>query len=303
VDWPTVREGCRIFEDDDVLVIDKPVGVSVVGERGGTDLMQEARAAGEWLMPAHRIDKVTSGALLLAKNLETHAELTRQFRGRTVDKSYLAIVRSADVPERGTIDLPLSVGRKSRVRIAAERAAIRFDPGALRWDVPDDAVLSSTTAYPATTTFTRIWSGSGMSLLLVHPLTGRRHQIRVHLAWIGFPIEGDPLFDRAIPADRRTSLHSWRLAFDHHGRKQIEAPPGEDFWTPIGAPLERHGRRLGSDEGAARHVTAGVRAPTARSASARPSVGAGEPPADVVAQPAQVAVRRRGDQHALPRAR
>jgi tRNA pseudouridine32 synthase/23S rRNA pseudouridine746 synthase/23S rRNA pseudouridine1911/1915/1917 synthase len=231
VEWPAVREACVLVEDDTVLVLNKPAGLSVVGERGGTDLMKEARAAGEWLMPAHRIDKVTSGALLLAKSLQAHAELTRQFRERTVEKAYLAIVRSADVPERGTVDLPLRVGRKSRIRVAGERAAIRFDADALRWDLTD----GDGTGSPATTTFIRLWAGGGRSLLLVRPLTGRRHQIRVHLAWIGFPIEGDPLFDRAVPDGYRTFLHSWRLAFDQQGRRrEVEAPPGEDFWAPIG---------------------------------------------------------------------
>ena len=98
-----------------------------MGERHDTDLVRLAEEAGEKLYPAHRIDKVTSGVLLLAKDLALHGDLTRQFNRRTVDKVYLAITATTGLPDRGTIELPLSVGRKNRVRVAANRAAIAFD--------------------------------------------------------------------------------------------------------------------------------------------------------------------------------
>ncbi|MGH7926786.1 MAG: RNA pseudouridine synthase, partial [Candidatus Binatia bacterium] len=76
------------------------------------------------------------------------------------------------------------------------------------------------------------------TLLLVQPVTGRRHQIRIHLAWIGHPIEGDPLFDKSSAIrGARVCLHSWRLAFDAcwlgGKRIEIEAPPGADFWSVV----------------------------------------------------------------------
>ena len=109
-----------------------------MGERHDTDLVRLAEEAGEKLYPAHRIDKVTSGVLLLAKDLALHGDLTRQFNRRTVDKVYLAITASTGLPGRGTIELPLSVGRKNRVRVAANRAAIVFDPASARWSIPPD---------------------------------------------------------------------------------------------------------------------------------------------------------------------
>lgn len=237
--WAEIRAGCVIFEDDAVLVLDKPSGVSVMGERHDTDLVELAREAGERLYPVHRIDKVTSGVVLLAKQLDVHGPLTRQFTKRTVDKSYLAITSTTGLPRHGVIDLPLSVGRKNRVRIAAPRESIVFDAARARWSVPPSAVLPETRTYPSVTRFDAVWSGDRHTLLLARPETGRRHQLRVHLAWIGHPICHDPLFDRS-PAARegRTCLHSWQLAFDAAwlGRRvEVEAPPGEDFWAALGA--------------------------------------------------------------------
>lgn len=213
-------------------MLNKPAGISVVGERHETDLMKLAREDGEWLMPAHRIDKVTSGAIVLAKNLDTHAELARQFHQRTVDKTYLAITRSTGLPEQGLIDLPLSVGRKSRVRVAADREAITEHDGT--WSIDESDTFSHVKTYPARTAFAKILQSSSHSLLAVRPITGRRHQIRVHLAWVGHPIDGDPLF--AKTSNQRTSLHSWRIAFSAYwsdnARIEADVAPGADFWDP-----------------------------------------------------------------------
>lgn len=224
--WAQVREGRELLRDDDLLVLDKPAGWSVMGERHDTDLVRLARDAGETLWPAHRIDKVTSGIVLFARRLEVHGGLTRQFADRSVAKTYLAVATGTGLPERGTIELPLSVGRKNRVRIAAPREAITR-AGDL-WTVPDDAVLPGET-YPSTTSFATLATGADRTLLAVTPTTGRRHQIRVHLAWIGHALVGDPLFEKD-PATR-TGLHAWRLGFTgpdgvHH---DLEAPPGADF--------------------------------------------------------------------------
>jgi tRNA pseudouridine32 synthase / 23S rRNA pseudouridine746 synthase len=248
-DWARIREACTLLEDEAVLVLSKPVGISVVGERHGADLLTLARDAGERLLPVHRIDKVTSGAVLLARTPGAHADLTRQFNRRSAGKVYLAVTGSRGLPERGAIELPLSVGRKNRVRVAAKREAISWDEAGGRWSVPPSEVFADARTYPSLTTFVRVWEGRRHTLLAVQPITGRRHQIRVHLAWIGHPVEGDPLFARP-PAARtppgteasggamapaRTALHSWRLAFDApwsgDARVEVEAPPGDDFWA------------------------------------------------------------------------
>jgi tRNA pseudouridine32 synthase/23S rRNA pseudouridine746 synthase len=232
-DWAQIRAGTVLYEDEAALVLNKPAGLAVMGERHDTDLVRLAEEAGEKLYPAHRIDKVTSGALLLAKDLRLHGDLTRQFSRRTVDKVYLAMTATTGLPARGTIELPLSVGRKNRVRVAANRAAIAYDPDLSRWSVPPGEQFQEVRTYPSITTFLTVAGDAGRTLLAVTPVTGRRHQIRVHLAWIGHPIEGDPLFGK--PAGGRTLLHSWRLGFDAAWaggqRIQVEAPPGPDFWA------------------------------------------------------------------------
>lgn len=237
-DWATIRERV-VFADDAALVLDKPAGISVLGERHETDIARLAAAAGERLLPVHRIDKVTSGAVLFAREQRYHGDLTRQFARRTVAKAYLAVTRTTGLPATGVIDLPLSVGRKNRVRIAAERGSIVAEGG--RWSVPAADVFDHVRTYPAVTTFATVWADDRHTLLVVRPVTGRRHQIRVHLAWIGHELAGDPLFDRSgtVP---RTLLHSWRLAFDAAwlgGRRvDVAAPPGADFWAPSGASAE-----------------------------------------------------------------
>jgi tRNA pseudouridine32 synthase / 23S rRNA pseudouridine746 synthase len=232
--WAEIR-AAAVYEDDAALVLNKPAGLAVMGERHDTDLVRLAGEAGETLYPAHRIDKVTSGALLLAKELRFHGDLTRQFNRRTAGKVYLAITRSTGLPERGTIDLPLSAGRKNRARVAANRAAIVFDEATSRWSVPEEEVFGHVRVYPSRTTFARVWGDDRHTLLAVWPVTGRRHQIRVHLAWTGHPIEGDPLFGST--GGGRTLLHSWQLGFDAAwaggARIEVEAPPGPDFWAPL----------------------------------------------------------------------
>jgi tRNA pseudouridine32 synthase/23S rRNA pseudouridine746 synthase len=244
-DWAEIRRACALLEDEAVLVLSKPAGISVVGERHTDDLLTLAAGAGERLLPVHRIDKVTSGAVLLAKRPSAHAELTRQFQRHSAGKTYLAVTRSSGLPERGTIELPLSVGRKNRVRVAAQRSSILADEASGRWSVPSSEVFTDTRTYPSLTTFVRVWQDQHRAVLAVRPVTGRRHQIRVHLAWIGHPIEGDPLFDSQRGSSApRTALHAWRLAFDAPwsatARIQVEAPPGDDFWACV-HPHPAHG--------------------------------------------------------------
>jgi tRNA pseudouridine32 synthase / 23S rRNA pseudouridine746 synthase len=249
-DWAGLRNACLVYEDEAILALNKPPGVSVMGERHEpTDLVRVAEAAGERLFPVHRIDKVTSGLILLAKELRHHAGLTRQFNKQTVDKAYLALTRDDGVPERGTIELPLSVGRKNRVRVAGPREDITRHGDT--WTLPAGAEHAKK-SYPSLTHFARVWEDPAHALLAVRPVTGRRHQIRVHLAWIGHAIVGDPLFEKEPAGD--CHLHSWRLAFDADWagdtRMRLVAPPPPGFWRPVraaepGALLERAEEALG----------------------------------------------------------
>jgi len=239
MDWAFVRDHRVLYSDDHLLVIDKPAGIALVGERHDTDLMQQARESGDFVMPAHRIDKVTSGVVLLARDQQTHGVLTRQFNDRTVIKEYLAIVRGVGLAPEGTIDLPLSVGRKSRVRVAADRDAITEDPPG-NWSVPADRIFDHVRVYPAQTSYRRLETTAQQTVLQLRPHTGRRHQLRVQLAWIGHPIEGDPLF--AKPSGERTLLHARRLTFDHPStgeRLTVAAEPDDGFWSGFQGRIPR----------------------------------------------------------------
>src|SRR5947208_15192180 len=98
--WAEIRDPCVLVEDEAILVLNKPAGWSVMGERHETDLVRMAQEAGEELFPVHRIDKVTSGAVLFAKALRFHGDLTRQFNKRSLEKAYLVLTRSRGLPER-----------------------------------------------------------------------------------------------------------------------------------------------------------------------------------------------------------
>jgi len=235
--WQDIRSARVIREDEESIVIDKPVGLSVVGERHELDIQRMAAAAGEVIYPAHRIDKATSGLVLFGKTLAAQGQLTRQFNKRTVEKEYIAITAGGDFPPSGTIDVPLGLGRKNRVRLAVPRDAVRFDADRGDWTV-SDADLLAKKAYPSVTDYTKLWSDTECSVLLLKPLTGRRHQLRVHLAWIGHPIYGDPLYPISGRAFPRMYLHAWRLLFAPMGsslnqRVKVEAPVPADFFVPV----------------------------------------------------------------------
>lgn len=238
-DWSQIHSHDTLWEDEAALVLNKPPGVSVTGERHSADLVTLAAASGETLFPAHRIDKVASGAVLFARHLRYHGDLTRQFNRRTVTKRYLVVTRSEAelLPLTGTIDLPLSTGRKERIRVAARRADIRVDDAGTRWSVTPEQIFTHVRTYPSLTRFRLLWTAGDKQVLIVEPVTGRRHQIRIHLAWIGHPIDGDPLFGASLKSGGRTCLHSWRLGFDAAWlggqRIELEASLADDFWTPI----------------------------------------------------------------------
>lgn len=235
--WQSLRQNHVLLENDDVIVLNKPPGLSVVGERHATDVVELAREAGEWLMPVHRIDKVTSGVVLLAKRIDAHGPLTREFAKRSVVKAYLAVVRGTGLPANWSVDLPLTVGRKSRVRVAGPRERLAFDETTATWALDAADVTQDKRIYPAVTHVHRLREKGGSTLVLANPVTGRRHQIRVHLAWTGSPILGDPLFTAGAPAAARTHLHSWKLSIGapwERGPIEITADPDETFLAPVG---------------------------------------------------------------------
>lgn len=231
--WAEIVDRYALIDNEQVLALNKPTGISVMGERHDTDVARIAAEAGDKLHPVHRIDKGTSGLVLFARDLAAHGFLTRQFNKRTVDKTYLAVVPTVGLPAKGRIELPLSVGRKNRVRIAAPREAITEVDG--EWTVPEAEVFTHVKNYPSVTGFEALWSDETHTLLAVTPVSGRRHQIRVHLAWIGAAIVGDPLYDKKTTT--RMLLHSWRLGVEapwsDGQRTMLEAPPGDDFWEPL----------------------------------------------------------------------
>jgi tRNA pseudouridine32 synthase / 23S rRNA pseudouridine746 synthase len=167
VTWDELRRRHVCFEDEAVLVLNKPPGVSVLGERHGTDVVRLAREAGTEIFPVHRIDKATSGAVLIAKDMRHHPDLTRAFAKRDVDKRYLAITEPGGMPSAGAIDLPLSVGRKNRVRVAAQRTDITADlaDDLGRWSVAREAVFDHTRVYPSSTAFTSVWDDGAHAVL------------------------------------------------------------------------------------------------------------------------------------------
>jgi 23S rRNA pseudouridine1911/1915/1917 synthase len=209
-----------LYEDDDCLIIDKPAGVVVhpsYKNPDGTLLDALAVRAATWPPGTRpslvgRLDKQTSGLVLVAKHAHAHARLQRAVAARDAQKLYLAIVRGAP-PLSGTIDLPLTHDPDDRRRrIVAEGGAA------------------------SVTEFERIAASDSargpVALLQCRLLTGRRHQIRVHLAANGWPIVGDAVYGEAVDGVTRQALHAWRLAFTHpstQARVDVEAPPPQDF--------------------------------------------------------------------------
>ena len=215
-----------LYEDDDVVVIDKPSGMVVhpgSGNRSGTvvnALLYRYRDFGERFPDTprpgivHRLDKDTSGVMVVARHAAAHACLARQFSDRRVGKLYLAWVAGRPVPASG--------------RIATR---LRRDPGnPLRVRVSSDSGKLAVTRYRVRA------SAGGASLMALRPLTGRTHQLRVHLRSLGHPILGDPLYaGRAKGTAPRLLLHAFRLAIVLPGgteRTVFEAPVPPGFGPP-----------------------------------------------------------------------
>ena len=190
-----------VFADADLIVVDKPAGVPSVPARTPLDPPCVAwRLRGEYgpLEAAHRLDRDTSGLLVLARTRETRTALGRAFEDRTVRKRYEAVVHGGPDRTEAVVHLPLAAdpARPPRSRV--------------------DPILGR----PATTRWRLLPSspppGKHWSLLELEPITGRSHQLRVHLAWLGMPIIGDRLYGpkTGTPAPR-LALHASWLAFPH----------------------------------------------------------------------------------------
>jgi len=208
-----------LFEDDDLIVIDKPAGLVVHPAAGNPDgtlvnaLLHHCTALsgiGGVQRPGivHRLDKETSGCLVAAKNDAAHQALVRQFAGREIGKIYLALAAGKPAQASGEIAEPIGrhpVARQKMAVVAKGRAA--RTSWRVRGEVPGGTLLECT----------------------LH--TGRTHQIRVHLRHLGHPILGDDVYGKR-GAFLRQMLHAWRLAFTHPctgERVRFQSPIPADF--------------------------------------------------------------------------
>ena len=213
-----------VFENDDLIVVNKPAGMVVhpaAGHAFGT-LVHAALAhapqmqgIGGELRPGvvHRLDKDTSGLILLAKNDQAHRFLQDQFRLRKIQKVYLALVDGSPPTPTGRIDAPIGRDPRERKKMA---------------------VVSTQKGRQAVSEYTTLKSFAEHTLLEIHPITGRTHQIRIHLAFLGCPVVGDKVYGRRHPtlSLNRHFLHAGKLTFCLPGEKatrSFEAPLPPDL--------------------------------------------------------------------------
>jgi 23S rRNA pseudouridine1911/1915/1917 synthase len=215
-----------VFENQDLIVIDKPAGMVVhpaAGHSSGTLIhaalahAPEVEGVGGEQRPGvvHRLDKDTSGLILLAKNDRTHRWLQDQFRLRKVKKIYLALVDGQPPTPSGRVEAPVGRDPSHRKQMAV---------------VPSNRGREAVTEYFSQENFAK------HTLLEVHPLTGRTHQIRLHMAFIHCPVVGDRLYGHkhpTLPVDRQF-LHAARLSITLPG----ESKP-RSFEAPLPPDLER----------------------------------------------------------------
>jgi tRNA pseudouridine32 synthase/23S rRNA pseudouridine746 synthase len=202
-----------LFIDGEAIVIDKPAGLPVDPPRDGSlslenHLQSLAFGFQRWPQPVHRLDRDTSGCLLLARNPKAHKRFQHAFEAGEVEKRYLAVIEGVPNGDSGTIDLPL-------LKVSARESG---------WRMRGDAKGKH-----ARTHWRLLDSRDGRSLLLFAPETGRTHQIRVHaLEGLGAAIVGDPVYGQGgVPM----LLHAWRLKLPRQPKPAVEAeaPLPESF--------------------------------------------------------------------------
>jgi len=191
-----------IYEDDDLLVVDKPAGLTVHPAPGHPahtlvnailSRFPHLAALSDSLRPGivHRLDRDTSGVMVVAKNSSAQAKLVEQFRARSVAKAYLVLVKGKLTPESGVIEAPIGRDPRDRKRMAVVAKGRE-----------------------ARTEYRVIKYIGDYTLLEVRPETGRTHQIRVHLSAIGYPVVGDRVYGVKSPYLSRQFLHASRLSFN-----------------------------------------------------------------------------------------
>jgi 23S rRNA pseudouridine1911/1915/1917 synthase len=225
-----------LYEDRDVVVINKPAGITVHAGVGTTmsgtvsdwfsARYPDAREVGDEGRAGivHRLDKDTSGVMILAKNENAYIHLKEQFQARRVRKEYLALVFGVPGGKDGRITRPLMRSRRNPMR----RTVV---------DEKDLATLKLRKAHKEAATEWQVERkfGSSYALLRVLPFTGRTHQIRVHLHFLGYPIVGDQLYTfkrkKQPQGVKRQLLHAEKLTIElpNEKRKTFTAPLAEDF--------------------------------------------------------------------------
>ena len=224
---PEALEVAVVYEDDSLISIDKPPGMVVhptyknwSGTMLNALLWHVRGRPGIEPSIVTRLDKDTSGLVLVALRPELHARIQRDAAAGRMKKEYLAIVRGAPTPARGSIALALARSTEDRRRVVVTRTGQHCQ-----------------TEYEVLST----WGGGGpegpplharYSLVRCELVTGRTHQIRVHLAARGWPIAGDASYGEAHPALARQALHAWRLSLPHPVTRealQLEAPVPQDL--------------------------------------------------------------------------
>jgi 23S rRNA pseudouridine955/2504/2580 synthase len=232
------REFPILFEDEHLIAIDKPAGVAVHGGSGVSfgviEQLRQARSDAKFLELVHRLDRETSGILLVAKKRSALTRLQDQFRDRETGKTYLAAVIGAWPASRKVIDQPLhkylQADGERRVRVVP-----KDDPDGMR----SITLVKVGSRLSLPLPLAGEGRGEGASLLEVTIKTGRTHQIRVHLASAGHAILGDDKYgdfelNKALVRHglRRMFLHAWRLQFDHPAtgeRITLQAPLPADL--------------------------------------------------------------------------
>ncbi len=226
-----------LFEDDDCMVIDKPAGIAV--HRGsGMDkdtvtmldglrfiFAKKSLPFHESEVLVHRLDKETTGCLLIAKNPEAHQFLQKQFESRSVQKIYLALVSGVPSPASAVIDAPIGRHTGDRTKMS---------------------VMQSSASRSAKTTYRTLGAADNVALLSCELHTGRTHQIRVHLRSVGHPILNDEKYETkdSLAATAKLEinflpLHAWKLSFKSLNGKEIKAE------SPLQSNLKKILKELG----------------------------------------------------------